>query len=140
MLVSTSTLGFPRMGPNRELKFALEKFWKGDISEEELMRVAESIEDQAWKLQVDAGIDRISVGDHYLYDAVLAWADWLGLIPKRFAAVPRGLTRMFAMARGIQNAPALSKYKCDIFCLPVKAIKTYLTPLITHRYEKVDYK
>ena len=109
MSVSTSTLGFPRMGPKRELKFALEKYWKGDIDDVALVKAAHLVEDTAWKLQVDAGIDRISVGDHYLYDAIVSWTDWLGVVPARFQNVPRGFNRMFGMARGLEGATALSK-------------------------------
>ena len=108
--VLTSTLGFPRMGPNRELKFALEKFWKGACTEQELLAVANQIEEQAWKLQQEAGINRISVGDHYLYDMVLTWTESFGLCPKRFQHLDAGLTRFFAMARGIDGAEALSKF------------------------------
>lgn len=109
MLVSTSTLGFPRIGPNRELKFGLEKYWKGSINQADLLLLAESIEDQAWEMQLRAGIYHISVGDSYLYDGVLSWADWLGLSPARFNRTPRGLPRMFAMARGVEGATALGE-------------------------------
>jgi 5-methyltetrahydropteroyltriglutamate--homocysteine methyltransferase len=99
------------MGPRRELKFALEKYWKGAIDQQELVDVAQSVEDTAWKLQVEAGVDRITVGDYYLYDAVLSWAEWLGLFPTRFQTMPRGLDHMFAMARGVDGATALSKFQ-----------------------------
>jgi 5-methyltetrahydropteroyltriglutamate--homocysteine methyltransferase len=98
------------MGPNRELKFALEKHWNGDLDEEGLLRIAKSVEQQGWSLQKEAGIDKITVGDHHLYDFVLATAEHLGVVPKRFQHLPAGLERLFAMARGIDGAPALSKY------------------------------
>lgn len=107
--ISTSTLGFPRMGGKRELKFALEKFWKGQTSEQDLLDVAKTVEEQAWALQ--SKIDHVTVGDHYLYDSVLAWTEFLGLFPKRFEKCKAGLPRMFAMARGIDGAPALSMKK-----------------------------
>ncbi|GKY96816.1 hypothetical protein MPSEU_000640800 [Mayamaea pseudoterrestris] len=110
-LVRTSTLGYPRMGPNRELKFALEKFWKGQTQADDLLKVAQEIEHAAWKLQKDAGIDLITVGDHYLYDMVLAWSESLGLSPKRFEGLAPGLQRLFAMARGVDGAEALSMKK-----------------------------
>jgi 5-methyltetrahydropteroyltriglutamate--homocysteine methyltransferase len=115
MILATSTLGFPRIGPNRELKFALEKHWKGSLDENGLVSVANSVEQQAWALQKEAGIDRITVGDHFLYDFVLATTEQLGMVPKRFQHLPAGLERLFAMARGIDGAPALSKYG-DIIC------------------------
>jgi 5-methyltetrahydropteroyltriglutamate--homocysteine methyltransferase len=103
---STGTLGFPRMGPNRELKFALESFWKGDSSAMDLLQVAHKIEESAWKLQVDAGIERITAGDHFLYDGVLTWTDRLGICPRRFQSEKPGLDRMFAMARGVDGSEA----------------------------------
>jgi 5-methyltetrahydropteroyltriglutamate--homocysteine methyltransferase len=106
---ATSTLGFPRMGAKRELKFALEKFWKRDISEQELLNVAITVEKEAWALQSD--IDHVTVGDHYLYDNILSWTEFLGLYPKRFQSCKAGLPRMFAMARGIDGSPALSMKK-----------------------------
>ncbi|KAG7345812.1 methionine synthase B12-independent [Nitzschia inconspicua] len=109
--ISTSTLGFPRMGPNRELKFSLEKYWKGEISDIELLNTANEIEKNGWKLQMEASIDRITVGDHYLYDMVLTWSDNLGLCPSRFQHMDAGLKRMFAMARGVDGSEALSMKK-----------------------------
>ena len=107
MKLSTATLGFPRMGPNRELKFALEKYWKGTISEEELSHVATTVENKAWELQ--SGISRIPVADLYLYDGILTWTEYLGIIPTRMQHLPAGMERMFCMARGTKNATALSK-------------------------------
>jgi 5-methyltetrahydropteroyltriglutamate--homocysteine methyltransferase len=98
------------MGPSRELKFALEKYWKGTISEEDLLRVATTVEDQAWELQ--SGISRIAVADQYLYDGILTWTEYLGIIPSRMQGIPAGIQRMFSMARGAQNATALSKLCC----------------------------
>jgi 5-methyltetrahydropteroyltriglutamate--homocysteine methyltransferase len=113
--VSTGTLGFPRMGPKRELKFALEKYWQASESTKaeqlkELLQVATSIEDASWTLQKKAGIDRITVGDYYLYDGILHWTEMLGIIPKRFLPLQPGYPRMFAMARGNDDATALSTY------------------------------
>lgn len=107
--VATAALGFPRMGPKRELKFALEKYWKGTIDREELTRIAHAIEEQSWQLQADAGIGRITVGDYCLYDNVVTWLERLGLVPERFGTMEHGMDRMFAMARGVEGATALSK-------------------------------
>ena len=97
------------MGPKRELKFTLEKYWKGAIDSDELLMKAHAVEESAWQLQVDAGIDRITVGDFALYDNVLQWIEWLGIVPSRFIQLKPGTDRMFALARGIDGAPALSK-------------------------------
>lgn len=67
---TTATLGFARIGPNRELKFALEKYWRKDITAADLLTIANDIEAQAWQIQCDAGIDHITVGDYALYDNV----------------------------------------------------------------------
>jgi 5-methyltetrahydropteroyltriglutamate--homocysteine methyltransferase len=109
MKVSTSTLGFPRMGPNRELKFALEKHWKGVIDEADLMNVAHAIEEQGWALQKKETNGRVTVGDYYLYDGVLTWINYLGVVPKRHQKIQSKTARMFAMARGVDGATALSK-------------------------------
>jgi len=108
-LLATSTLGFPRMGPKRELKFALEKYWKGESDEATLLATARAVEKAGWDLQKQASIDVITVGDHYLYDMVLTWCESLGLCPKRFQNLQPGLQRLFAMARGIDGSEALSK-------------------------------
>lgn len=108
--VATAALGFPRMGPKRELKFALEKYWKGKINREELIQIAHTIEEQSWQLQIDAGIGRVTVGDYCLYDNVVTWVERLGLVPERFGKMEPGMDRMFAMARGVEGATALSKY------------------------------
>ena len=112
--ISTSTLGFPRIGPKRELKFALEKHWQSPDSAKEdtlkeLLSVAQTIEEDSWTIQRNSGINRITVGDYYLYDGILQWTEMIGIIPERFLAQPAGYPRMFAMARGKNDAPALSK-------------------------------
>ena len=109
VVFSTAALGFGRMGPNRELKFALEKYWRNDITSIELLSVAHQVEESAWKLQVEAGIDRVSVGDFTLYDNVATWAECLGIVPSRFTSLEQGMDRLFSMCRGINGAEALSK-------------------------------
>lgn len=109
--VDSATLGFPRMGPNRELKFALEKFWRNKLSEEELYKVAHAVEEANWRKQVDSGVSRVAVGLFSLYDHVLDWTYYLGAAPERFAKVTPGLTQYFAMARGVDGIPALDMTK-----------------------------
>ena len=114
---STAALGFGRMGPKRELKFALEKYWRSDITSDELLTVARVTEEAAWDLQTEAGIDRIAVGDYCLYDNVATWAETLGIVPSRFSSLEQGIDRMFATCRGIDGAEALSsKYQSRITC------------------------
>uniref|UniRef100_A0AAV1U4E8 5-methyltetrahydropteroyltriglutamate--homocysteine S-methyltransferase n=1 Tax=Peronospora matthiolae TaxID=2874970 RepID=A0AAV1U4E8_9STRA len=109
--VDSATLGFPRMGPNRELKFALEKFWRHKLSESELLAVAHAVEEANWRKQLDANVSRVGVGLFSLYDHVLDWTYYLGLAPPRFVSVPSGLSQYFAMARGVDGIPALDMTK-----------------------------
>ncbi|MFP3854339.1 MAG: 5-methyltetrahydropteroyltriglutamate--homocysteine S-methyltransferase, partial [Anaerolineales bacterium] len=106
----TQTLGFPRIGPRRELKRALSSYWKGDIDDQALLTTLREVEDHAWGAQLAAGIDRIGVGDSTLYDHVLDWAHRFGLIPKRFHELD-GLDQYFAMARGAEQGAALELTK-----------------------------
>lgn len=109
--VDSATLGFPRMGPNRELKFALEKFWRSKLTEAELFAVAHAVEEANWNKQLASGVDRVAVGLFSLYDHVLDWTFYLGLAPARFAKVAAGLPQYFAMARGVDGIPALDMTK-----------------------------
>ncbi|CAK4208824.1 unnamed protein product [Aphanomyces euteiches] len=109
--IDTGSLGFPRMGPNRELKFALEKFWRGAVDEAQLRAVAEKVETQNWAVQLERGIERVAVGMFSFYDHVLDWTSYLGTEPQRFQKIPNGLQRYFAMARGVDGIPALDMTK-----------------------------
>ena len=95
-------LGYPRIGANRELKKITEKYWRGDATEDELLRVGRQIKSENWKLQHDLGVDLISSNDFSLYDQVLEMCTTLGCIPQRFEHLD-GLHQYFAMARGLQN-------------------------------------
>jgi 5-methyltetrahydropteroyltriglutamate--homocysteine methyltransferase len=110
MNISTATLGYPRIGKNREVKKALESFWSGKLEAESLLQTVREVETASWKNQLAAGIDRIGIGDATLYDHVLDWTIRLGLIPQRFQAFT-GLERYFAMARGKDNLAALEMTK-----------------------------
>src|SRR5687767_4349319 len=98
----THNLGFPRIGPNRELKKALESFWSGKMGDTELLRAARQIREQNWHAQVEAGVDLIPSNDFSLYDHVLDTCELVGAIPERFhwkeGKLP--LSSYFAMARG----------------------------------------
>ena len=56
-MIYTSNLGFPRIGANRELKFALEKYWKNQITAQELQETGAAIQKKNWILQKELGID-----------------------------------------------------------------------------------
>ena len=98
----SSSLGFPRMGGHRELKFALEAYWKGKSSLGSLLDQAARLREQAWLLQQAAGIDLIPVGDFSLYDHVLDTVVLTGAIPQRYRQVAwaDAAELYFAMARG----------------------------------------
>ncbi|OKH19436.1 5-methyltetrahydropteroyltriglutamate--homocysteine S-methyltransferase [[Limnothrix rosea] IAM M-220] len=110
MTIQTATLGYPRIGKNREVKKALEAFWRGKSDAETLLKIVRGIEADNWQTQRDAGIDHVGVGDHTLYDHVLDWTVRLGLIPERFRHLS-GLEQYFAMARGRDGIPALEMTK-----------------------------
>jgi 5-methyltetrahydropteroyltriglutamate--homocysteine methyltransferase len=99
MNVATN-LGFPRMGRDRELKKALEQFWAGDTTADQLLATARQLRKAHWALQRDAGLGVVPCNDFSLYDHVLDTAVMVGAVPERFAAIPDGLERYFAMARG----------------------------------------
>ena len=70
--MKTSVIGFPRVGADRELKFASEKYFRNEISADELNKVAEDLRKTHLKLQKDAGIDFISSDDFSFYDKRLS--------------------------------------------------------------------
>ncbi|MCG6505117.1 5-methyltetrahydropteroyltriglutamate--homocysteine S-methyltransferase [Kingella sp. SNUBH-2017] len=94
--------GYPRIGAKRELKFAVEAFWKGAKSEAELRETAAEIRRLNWATQKAAGADLVPVGDFSFYDHVLDTLCTLGAIPKRFGfdAVKLSLPEYFQLARG----------------------------------------
>lgn len=107
------TLGFPRIGAQRELKFALESFWRQDIDENALRAVAHQIRAQNWQMQVDAGLDFVTVGDFAYYDHVLHTLALLGALPSRFQINPQqlSLSDYFVLARGNQQHVAMEMTK-----------------------------
>ena len=112
--MKTHILGFPRIGADRELKKALELFWRGESSESELRSVARHIRLAGWQTQKEAGLSMTAVGDFSLYDSMLDTALMLGAVPYRFSSEePTSLTTYFAMARGDagRNIPAMEMTK-----------------------------
>jgi len=95
-------LGFPRIGANRELKFALENYWRGEIGCDELESIGRELRERHWKLQRDAGLDLVPVGDFSLYDQVLDHSALFGVVPERFGwdGGEIDLDLYFRMARG----------------------------------------
>jgi len=108
--------GYPRIGKHRELKKALEAFWAGKQSADDLLATATSIYTSGWETQRTAGIDLIPVNDFSFYDQVLDTAGLLGLIPDRYRSDEDavGMDTYFAMARGRtgdRDVPAMEMTK-----------------------------
>ena len=93
-------IGFPAIGANRELKLAVESFWKGNSTVAELEKRAAEI--RAANRRAQKGMSFVCAGDFSFYDRMLDLTATLGLIPERFgfgdAAV--SLEQYFTMARG----------------------------------------
>ena len=114
--MNTSVIGYPRIGKDRELKFASEKFFKGETGEAELLETAKKIRKEDLLAQHEAGITYISSNDFSFYDNVLDTAVLFNIIPQRYKDL--GLTELetyFALARGYQgdkgNVKALAMKK-----------------------------
>ena len=98
-MVTTHSLGFPRIGAHRELKFALEAYWKGKATKAELEDVGVRLRRSGWEAQ--AGLDRVPVGDFALYDQALDMSFTLGNLPERFASFDGDpFDNYFRVARG----------------------------------------
>ncbi len=117
-MVIAANLGFPRIGANRELKKALESYWKGDMAEAALKDVAKELRKTHWTIQQRAGIKHIPCNDFSFYDQVLDTIAMVGAIPERykFSGEKIDLATYFAMARGVQakgkdDAPAMEMTK-----------------------------
>ncbi|MED5622042.1 5-methyltetrahydropteroyltriglutamate--homocysteine S-methyltransferase [Ideonella sp. BN130291] len=106
-------LGFPRIGAQRELKSALEAFWRGDTSEAELQATGAQLRERHWALQREAGLSQVTAGDFCFYDHVLAHTLLLGALPARFGFDARHLTlaQGFELARGNAAQPAMEMTK-----------------------------
>nr|AGT02790.1 5-methyltetrahydropteroyltriglutamate-homocysteine S-methyltransferase [Angomonas desouzai] len=103
----THTLGFPRMGVQRELKKSLEAYWNGKISQEELQQTGKELRQRHWEQQAQRGVDLLPVGDFAWYDHVLQTSLLLGNIPSRHvssATEPVTIDTLFRIGRG--RAPA----------------------------------
>jgi 5-methyltetrahydropteroyltriglutamate--homocysteine methyltransferase len=104
-MAASNVAGFPRIGPQRELKFATEGHWRGEVSEPELLETAKRIRLDNWRFMQGAGIDLIPSNDFSLYDQVLDTIAMVGAVPDRYehSPGPVGLETYFAMARGRQE-------------------------------------
>ncbi|HEX4290121.1 MAG TPA: 5-methyltetrahydropteroyltriglutamate--homocysteine S-methyltransferase [Trebonia sp.] len=108
--MESTVLGYPRIGPQRELKKATEAYWAGRETAAGLEQTAASLRRQAWETLRDAGLSDIPSNTFSLYDHVLDTAVMVNAVPKRFAALD-GLDAYFAMARGADGITALELTK-----------------------------
>ena len=116
MRMKTSVIGYPRIGKDRELKFASEKYFRNEITEQELKNTAQGLIKEHLAAQKENGIDFISSNDFSFYDNVLDTAVLFNVIPKRYKELnASALDTYFAMARGYQgdkgNVKALAMKK-----------------------------
>ncbi len=104
-MLKTATLGFPRIGENRELKKAIESYWKQASLENDLQKQASEIRNKNFKTQEKAGIHYIPSNDFSFYDQILDAIALFGAVPDRFKHNGENidLNLYFAMARGAQK-------------------------------------
>lgn len=100
----TTVVGFPRIGEQRELKFVTEKYFKGELDQDELARTGKELRQRDWGYLQKAGIDEIPSNDFSYYDQVLDAAFLFDLVPAAVKALPlSALDKYFALARGYQG-------------------------------------
>ncbi|HEY6737376.1 MAG TPA: 5-methyltetrahydropteroyltriglutamate--homocysteine S-methyltransferase [Actinopolymorphaceae bacterium] len=110
-MVQKTVLGYPRIGPRRELKRALEGYWAGRIPADQLHRIASELRADVWTTLRDAGLDLIPSNTFSLYDHVLDTAVLVGAVPPEYREIDDPLDRYFAMARGGNGLRALEMTK-----------------------------
>lgn len=143
MKIKTANLGYPRIGKNRELKRALERYWSGEGDRVELETVARDIRKENWLLQQKKGIDYIPSNDFSLYDHVLDTAMMLHMVPLRYQLVDGdALDIYFAMARGNDKIEPLemTKWFDTNYHYIVPELSKHVTPLLTSRKVIDEYK
>ncbi|MFG3384090.1 5-methyltetrahydropteroyltriglutamate--homocysteine S-methyltransferase [Streptomyces sp. NPDC047999] len=105
--------GYPRQGRNRELKKAIEGYWKGRVTADALRGTAAELRRENWRQLADAGVHEVPTGDFSYYDHVLDTTVMVGAIPERHrtAVAADALDGYFAMARGTQEVAPLEMTK-----------------------------
>lgn len=104
--VQVATLGFPRIGPKRELKTALEAHWAGKMGVESLLSAAADLRARTWARQRKLGAEITPSNDFSLYDHVLDLTAMVGAVPAAYgwSGDRVDLATYFAMARGSRGA------------------------------------
>lgn len=97
--IGATVLGYPRIGPDRELKRAVERYWAGSLDQAGLRAVAAGLRRDSWTGLRDAGLDSVPGNTFSYYDHVLDTARTVGALPARFGALGLdALDTMFATA------------------------------------------
>lgn len=110
-MVTTHNLGFPRIGAKRELKFALEAYWKGQNSRDALITTGADLRARHWRDQ--AALDLVPVGDFSFYDQILDMSFTLGNLPERVRGFHGdALDNYFRVARGRSAAGGVGHANC----------------------------
>ena len=104
-------IGFPRIGEQRELKKALEAYWAGNSTKEELQQVASDLRKRHWIYQKNGGIDLISINDFSFYDNMIDAMVMLNAIPSKYNDIEDCMDKYFAIARGDDNHKAMEMTK-----------------------------
>ena len=113
--MTTTIIGFPRIGEQRELKYTTEKYFRHEMNAEELEAFGKSLRQKHWNLIKDSGVDTIPSNDFSFYDTTLDTAFLLNLVPEVLATIELSdLDKYFALARGYQGE------KGDIKARPMK--------------------
>lgn len=103
--MTTTIIGFPRIGENRELKFATEKFFRNEITEKDLLEEGKQIRKKHWLEMNESHLAQIPSNDFSFYDQILDTCFLFNLIPARLAAAKLSpLEKYFALARGYQGS------------------------------------
>lgn len=111
--VQATVYGYPRQGQNRELKKAIEGYWKGRVTADALRETATELRRANWQQLAEAGIHEVPTGDFSYYDHVLDTSIMVGAVPERHraAVAADALDGYFAMARGTQDVAPLEMTK-----------------------------
>ena len=108
---TATVLGSPRIGPNRELKRAIEGYWAGRLDKAQLESIAADLRARTWSGLSAAGLDSIPVNTFSYYDQMLDTTVMLGALPARYDAIGDELDRYFAAARGTAEIAPLEMTK-----------------------------
>ncbi|WVO14874.1 5-methyltetrahydropteroyltriglutamate-homocysteine S-methyltransferase [Cryptococcus depauperatus] len=115
-MVKSAVLGYPRIGVNRAVKKAIEAYWAGKITAEQLQETAKAVRKERWEAMKQAGVEIIPSGEFTLYDHLLDHSFNFGVVPERYVAQKLDpLDTYFAMGRGRQDrAKGIDVVACEM--------------------------